>query len=299
MDVRQAKCFIAVADLKSFSLASKILNLTQPAVSIQIKNLEQEYRTTFFQRERNNLKLTSAGKIYYEFAKKVIDQERNYRDQIYQLKGDVSGELLLGASGIPGEYILPRILPGFLKQHPQVSVKMILSDTAEITQKVLQKNIDIGFVGYKIKYKDLHYKFFTRDELVVILPKSFRMKNPSSLRLKDLRGKPLVIQNTGSGIRMLIEEKLHEAKLSIDDFQIAAEFHGVESVKKAVESHLGFAFISKWAVEAEKKSRPFYIYPILGIDTRRNFLIVTHALSPFTSVTKSFLNYLSTHSVSI
>ncbi|MCK4777841.1 MAG: LysR family transcriptional regulator, partial [Actinomycetia bacterium] len=198
MDLNYFKTFITVVDRKGFSQAAKLLNLTQPAVSFQVQSLEKHYQITLIDRSSYKFKLTEVGQIFYKTSKKLLDTEKKLSDEVDTYKEKVGGELILGASNIPGEYILPGILGGFKKINPEVKVSLEIGDTAEIIDNIVQHHIDLGFIGSVPDKGNLEYKKFKTDELLLVVPKGHAfLKKPFTL--DDLCSEPFIIREEGSG----------------------------------------------------------------------------------------------------
>ncbi len=248
MNLSYFKTFVSVVEKKSFSQAAKDLNLTQPAVSFQIQALEKTYQETFINRIGPKIKLTEAGKIFLAHAKKILEAEQRLKDELNKLEGKVTGTLTIGASNIPGEYILPRLLGRFKQLHPQLKVELEVSDTSEIVEKLNQHLLDIGFIGSIPEKSNLKIEKFYTDELVLIFPPTHHFAQAKKIALKDILKEPFIIREEGSGTRKNFEKGLKEKGKSLKDLNIVMELGSTQATISAVQAGLGISVISKLAL---------------------------------------------------
>jgi DNA-binding transcriptional LysR family regulator len=247
MNLRHLETFVKIVELKSFTRASEELSLTQPTVSKQILDLEQVLKVRLLDRTKRSVALTRAGEILFGYAKEFLALQREAFDAIDSYRGLKGGLLYIGASSIPGVYILPRILHAFREKYEGIRVNMAISDSRDVMNRVDQGELDIGFVGAVDRAKRVIYKTFLDDLIVMVAPPRY----PDSIPVGELAGYPLLSREQGSGTRRCFEIALKERGLALREMKIVAELGSTEAVKEAVRAGMGMAYISKRAIDEE------------------------------------------------
>jgi len=250
-DLRHLQSLCRVAELRNFSRAAEDLFLTQPTVSGHILALEKSLGVRLFDRTGREARLTKAGQILYQFASKVFRLRRDALNALSEFSQGIRGELCLGASTIPGEYILPKLLGKFKREHPHLAVGLKIADTQQIVQEVLKGDVEFGLIGAKIEHASLQYELFSKDKIVFIgAPDISRTARPK-MTLNELFQMPCILREEGSGTRMAVEKMLKKIGKNLGHFREIVEMGSTASVKAGVRAGLGFAFISQAAVEEE------------------------------------------------
>ena len=170
IDFRHLETFCRVADLKSFSKAADDLFLTQPTISGHILSLEQSLSLRLFDRTSREVRLTKAGEVFLKYASKILSFRKDLLNALSEFSQGIRGELSLGASTIPGEYLLPKLLGDFKKEHPHFIISLKIADTKEIIQYVFQDHVEFGIIGAKLNHPSLHYEKYEEDEIIVVAP---------------------------------------------------------------------------------------------------------------------------------
>lgn len=293
MELRQLEIFCTVAEQRGFSLAAAALGLTQPTVSFQIAALEEELGTRLFERGGRTTVLTKSGEVLYKYAREILALSGEAAQAIHSLKGLLWGEVTLGASTIPGEYILPSALQAFRAAHPGIALAVEIGDTAGIVRRVLNNEVDLGVVGAGEKNEKLVFTRFVRDRLVVIAPPEGWFSG-DHLSLEELRKVPFVMRENGSGTRTVMERKLREK--GIENLNVVMTLGSTEAVKRAVESGAGVSIVSERAIRNEVQLGRLRRMEIEGVDLRRDFFIVHRkqkVLSPAAGALLEFLKGVS------
>src|SRR5919204_957648 len=251
MDTRQHQAFCAVVERKSFSRAAEQLGVTQPAVSLQVRSLEQRLGQTLLDRSGRRVEPTEAGRRLYRDAQRMLTLERQLLEDVAgEAEGPLRGQLAIGASTGPGGTVVPVLLCQFAEAHPEVTVDLSISDTQTIVDLVARRELELGVVGATPRNRSVAYEPFFRDEVVLVCPPDHRFAG-RTLALEDLRGEPLIVMQEGAGVRQVIEDELRQAGTRLRDLEVRLELGLQESVKSAVEAGFGVSFISRTAVEAE------------------------------------------------
>ena len=241
---RRLQVFHAVAELNSFTRAGQRLHMTQPAVTFQIRQLEEHFNTRLFDREHNRIELTAAGRQVEEYAGRILALYAEMDGALRELTDDMAGTLMLGASMTIAEYDLPRLLVRFKQQFPEVNINLLMSNTDGIVQMVVENRIDLGLVEGPVHNRSLAVRRYDLDRLVVALPPGHALANEPRIAFKALRGVPLILREEGSGTREVFLDHAHTAGLSLDDFDVVMELGSPEAIKGAVSAGLGVTVIS-------------------------------------------------------
>lgn len=223
MTRNQLEIFRVVAEKKSFSEAARILHISQPAISLQIQAMEEYYGTKLFDRTTKRVALTKAGEVLYRYALQLLTLFDSAQRDISQAAGIIKGHLVLGASLTIGGHVLPPLLSTFYRQYPDVNITMEVMNTEKVLELVLDLTLDLGFVEGEVTNSDLQVETLTRDELVVVVSAHHPVAERNQLSLEELAGLPLVLRETGSGTRRVMEERLQRAGLNLIDLNVVME----------------------------------------------------------------------------
>ena len=293
LDIHQLEIFSKVAELKSFSKAAQEMCLTQPTISQHMSSLESYLGTKLFDRLGKEVALTKAGEVLYRYAKQITALRREALQAIGHFLGKKSGHLTLGASTIPGEYILPPLLGQFKKQYPEIRTTLRIGDTEEIVDELLNNKIELGIIGAKITHSRLKYTPFVEDELIVAVPKGHRWWRKTSVGVQDLTDEPFIMREAGSGTRISMEKRLHELGIATDSLNIIAEVGSTTAVKQAIKAHLGISLISERAVEEEINLKLLKKIPIKKVKFTRTFFIIQDKKRTASPLCKALIQFLS------
>lgn len=293
IDFRHLETFCRVASLKSFSKAAEDLFLTQPTVSGHILALEKSLAIRLFDRSAKEVRLTKAGELFYSFAIKILNLRKELFNALSEFSQGIRGELTLGASTIPGEYLLPKIIGNFKKDHPLFSISLRIADTKEIVKCVLEGIVEFGLVGARVNHPSLLYEKYTEDEIIVISPSDHPLSQKKKVEMESLMREPWIIREEGSGTQMAIEKMLRKRGKSFKQFYVIMEMGSTSALKEGVKAGLGLAFISKKAVEEELKRKLLSTIDVEGIDpVLRPIYIVSYRGRTLSPIGMSFLRFL-------
>ena len=248
---RRLQVFATVARLLSFTKAAESLHMTQPAVTFQIRQLEDYFNTRLFDRTHNRISLTSAGHLVKGYADQIISLYSEMDNEVRKLTGDVLGPLVLGASTTIGEYVIPSILGEYQAKFPKVAVRLHVANTEGVLHMVESNEIDIGIVEGPVGNKNLVSKVCWDDELVIVTPPGHPLtENPLS-GVDALLEYPFISREEGSGTRNVIVDYLQSAGRDISDLNLIMEFGSPESIKSAVAAGLGISILSIATLDKE------------------------------------------------
>ena len=291
MDTRQLAAFCAVVERKSFSEAAERLGVTQPAISQQIRSLEERVGQQLVDRSGRRVEPTEAGNRLYRSAQRLLALERQLLEEVAgDAEGPLRGQLAIGASTGPGGTVVPVLLCEFAEANPEVTVDLTISDTQTIVDRVARRELELGIVGATPRNRSVAYEPFFRDEVVLVCPPDHGFAG-KTVSLDDLRGERLIAMQEGAGVRQVIDDELREKGIRLRDLDVRLELGLQESVKSAVEAGHGVTFISRTAVEPELARGSLAMAQVRGLEPSREISLVRAAGRVATRVADAFVAF--------
>jgi DNA-binding transcriptional LysR family regulator len=291
MDTRQLAAFCAVVERKSFSQAAERLGVTQPAVSLQIRSLEQRLGRQLLDRSGRRVEPTEAGLRLYASAQRLLQAEEQMFEELdADDEGSLAGSLELGASTGPGGSVVPVLLCDFQERHPDVYVRLSVSDTQTVVAQVANRELELGIVGAGRRHRGVTFEPFFRDEVVLAVPAGHRFAG-KTVTLEQLRDEPLIVMQEGAGVRQVIEDELRKAGSRLRDLDVRLELGLQESVRSAVLAGHGITFISRLAVESDLATGLLAIARVRGLDPVREIFLARATGRSETRATRAFLAF--------
>jgi len=274
MDFRKLEAFCKVYELKSFSKAGLELQLSQPTISAHVANLEEELGVPLFDRLGRTVLPTQAGEVLYRGAKQVFQQVGRINSEIGLLRDMVVGDLLLGGSTIPANYILPTLLKTFLGLYPSLRVHMTIGDTDSIIRQVGQGRLELGIVGSQPEQQGIAAYPLHRDELVLVAAPCVREGRPEPKNLRDLRAWPWILRERGSGTRRYMETLLKASGITIGDLAVSLWVESTEAAIQCVRAGLGLSVVSRLAAQPYLERGELVCLDILSQKLERSFYLI-------------------------
>jgi DNA-binding transcriptional LysR family regulator len=290
MDIHHLRVFASVFKNRSFSKASEELHLTQPTISNHIKALEDEFDCKLFDRLGRTILPTKEAEVLYSHSVELIERTNNLREAIGLIKKDISGKLIIGASTIPGVYLLPGFMSEFRKKFPSISFQILISDSKGIIENISRHELLLGIVGAKLGNEHIKYMPFIEDELIVVAPP--HLSKNRMMTLQELLKFPMVLREEGSGTRKETERFLANKGISPENIHIAGVFGSTDAIKQAVKAGLGVSILSKFSVADELRHKILEEINLTDIQMKRRFYIVTHKKRTLPRLYETFLNYI-------
>jgi DNA-binding transcriptional LysR family regulator len=291
MDTRQLAAFCAVVERKSFSQAAERLGVTQPAVSLQIRSLEQRLGRQLLDRSGRRVEPTEAGRRLYASAQRVLAAEEHLLEELAaDDEGAITGTLELGASTGPGGTVVPLLLCAFQEQQPEVRVRLTVSDTQTVVDRVAERELELGIVGAGRRHRGVAFEPFFRDEVVLACPSDHRFAG-KTISLDDLKGERLIVMQEGAGVRQVIEDELRKAGMRLRDLDVRLELGLQESVRSAVLAGHGVAFISRLAIEADLAAGRIATARVRGLDPVREIFLARASGRSETRAARAFVAF--------
>jgi DNA-binding transcriptional LysR family regulator len=269
--VRDLQVFLSVSKHLNYTRAGEEINLSQPSVSVRIHQLESELRVKLFEQLGKKVVLTDAGQLLVPYANRVIAAVDDAHHAVDELQGLERGSLRIGASTTPGMYLVPQVVARFKRSHPKIDIHLRIKDTREVEDGVLNNEFDFGFVGGHLAAAEVSAHAWLTDELLLVVSPDHRLRNKKTVRKQDLEGESFIVRESGSATRATIVTQLQQANFELET---VIEMENPESIKKAVQSGLGIAFISKFAIATELKAKTLTAIRVRNLTINRELKIV-------------------------
>jgi len=290
MDTRQLQAFCAVVEKKSFSQAAEQLGVTQPAVSLQVRALEERVGQTLLDRSGRRVEPTEAGRRLYRSAQRMLALEEQLMEEVAADDGRLVGTLSIGASTGPGAHLVPLLLCEFQREHPDLHVALSIWDTQTVIDRVADRQLEVGVVGALRRHRSLEFEPLVRDQIVLAVPPGHPAAGGTIL-VEDLKKETLIVMQEGAGVRQVVEEELRRAGLRLRGVEPKLELGLQESIKSAVAGGYGVSFISKTAIEGELAAGRLAAAQVEGIEPARQIYLVRARGRSITRAAEAFVEF--------
>ncbi len=292
MNIEQLYTFREVARLGSFSEVARMLGISQPAVSFQIQKLEQELGIRLIDRSQRAITLTKAGRRLLGFAESVGKEREQLRHDLEQMRDEVAGDLLIGASTIPGEYLLPPLLAKFKQLHPAVKIQVDVSDSAAVIARIRDNTYEVGFCGFAPEGQDLDSFKIAGDEIVLIVPPEHPFAKRGEVAPDELEGEPFIFREATSGTQRSLQGLLSKAGVDIRKWTPHLVLGSTQAVILAVADGAGIAFVSDVAVKKGLAPGRVKQVGVRGLMLSRDFYCVYRKERIVSRLHEEFLNFV-------
>lgn len=297
MDLRRLEIFVKVAELGSFSRAAEALFLTQPTVSEHVRALEDALGVQLLDRLGRSTTPTRAGTLLLGYARRMLALSREAAQAIEQFQGRMSGELTIGGSTIPGEYVVPELIGAFRSKYPDVRVSLLIGSSREVQSWTEEGRVEIGVVGASPSIRSLEGRPLIDDELVVVVGADHPWAGRADVSLEDLKTEPMILRERGSGSRETFEHALESVGLDLAAFRIVGLIASTQAIKQAVRAGVGVSLISRRAVVDECRARLLACVRIRDLAVSRSFYVITHRDRTRSPLAQAFLTFMESHPV--
>ena len=276
MRIRTLQMFVELVQLGSYSHVADKLDLTQPAVTMQIKAMEEYFGTELVIKEKGEIHLTPPGRVIYNKAREILEDWEIAENKVNYYQGLVSGKLTIGASTIPSVYLFPEKLSGFAEDFPEVQIIMETGDSRDIINKLESKKIDAGVVGFKPRSTRFKVQVIAEDSLLLIAPPANSLVDRDTVYLRDLEKEKILIREKGSGTRKAFMKGLDKAGINISGLNIKARLGSTQAVISAVEAGLGVSFVSSLAARKAVDCNKIKQIKVEDLSVKRSFYLAYH-----------------------
>jgi LysR family transcriptional regulator, transcriptional activator of the cysJI operon len=273
MELRQLRTFVAVSELRHFARAASLCNLSQPAVSHQIAQLEEELGAKLLNRAARRVSLTVAGEVFLEEARRILGSVDRAHERMQEVARGAVGRIRLGASATPGLYLLPPLLATYRSEHESYDLHFEIAPVHTIAERVARNDLDMAIVAGPLPSGELQARPLMRDDLVIITRPGSALARVRSVKPNQLEAETWLLREEGSDTRRQLSTWWHRQRIAPTR---AMTFDGPDAVKRAVMAGLGIAMASRLTVEEDLASRRLAIVPVNTALPTRDFVVVDH-----------------------
>mgnify|MGYP000639541884 CR=1 FL=1 len=293
MNIEQFKIFKTIAEVKSFTKAAKKLNFTQPAISTQIKILEQNYGIALFERHNHGVKLTKAGQKFYEYGERILALYGEMEKEIAIVKGNTKEIINIAACETAGNYILPSIIINYKEIYPQTCLRLEVCSSEDILTKIKQKQLDFGIVDIDLdeRFKSYNSVDICTENIVLIVPRLNIWQKKKTITVKELLSEPFIALYDPS-TRNEIENNLSKLGYSFSDLNLITEFNNYEAIKQAVINSKGVALVPESVVQRELKEGILLSVKIKDLNLYRKIKLIWHNNELLTHAKREFIDFM-------
>ena len=295
LHLSEMQVFAVAAETENFSKAARRLHLSQPAVSQQIRSLENYLGAELFLRSGRGATLSDAGKVLLPMARELLDLSRRIEETMRSLEGRVVGHLTIGCTTTAGKYMLPLVAAAFSQHHPNVQVTIEMCNCASIVDPLLAQEVDLGTSSAKPLHQDMEYQPFFTDHVVLVVPADHPFAHRSSVLPVELLDQPFILQEEGSSTCRMVQEGLAGQGLSLDQLQVVMVVDNAEAIEMAVEHRLGMAFISRLAARHGLELGRLVEVSVEGLRLERPLYVVRNSRCAKTPAQTRFWDFVKEH----
>lgn len=292
MQYEELVTFVTLAEVRSFTKTAEKLLMSQPSVSLHIKNLEEEFQTKLFHRSPRFLKITQSGELLLERAKQITKIYEKAKEDILELQDSIKGKIKIGASFTIGEYILPSLLSELQRKYQDLEFEVMIGNTEEIIQLVRLLEVDIGLIEGQNNDKELHVVPFMQDELLIVASKGQPLVKKKTVRIEDLQNQAWVTREKGSGTRDYLHHVISSNGLRVKSMMTISSNQGI---KEAVINGMGLSLLSRNCVKRDLEHQYLSIIKLRGQTFQRTFSYIYSPLREKQKNVKAFIQALMEH----
>ncbi len=292
MDLRRLEVFCKVVELRSFTKGAEAVLLSQPTVSEHIRLLEDALGEKLLDRLGREALPTPAGQILYRYARRMLRLREEALQAIATHKGSLSGRLVLGASTIPGTYVLPKIIGSFKARTPHIQLILRILSTGEIAEAVLRGDLEIGLVGSEWKDRRLETEEIFSDELVLTVYPEHPWSRRGEVPKEELYGEPFILRQRDSGTRMVMSQILESHGFDFSKLHVVAEMATTQAIHQSIKARIGISILSRQAVEEDLERGSLVAVSLRGIRFHRPFYLIQRKNRQVSPLCEAFLAHL-------
>jgi DNA-binding transcriptional LysR family regulator len=292
-NLRELEIFSKVVELESFSRAAEVVFLVQASVSERIASLEKKIGVPLLDRLGRKVVPTAAGELLYKHAILFLEMKETAQLEIERFLGLKHGEISMGGSTIPGEYILPDLIGKFNRQHPHLAVKLSIADSSEIEKRVLAGKLEMGVIGSKSQQANLLCLKLWKDELVLAVPAQHRWARRKTVSLQELCEAPFILREEGSGTLKILDNYLRKSvNNGSNSLNVTARFGSSTAVKEGIKAGLGVSILSARAIDTDVRAGLLKSLKVRGLTMSRTFFLIRNRLRTASPSCQAMLDFL-------
>ena len=299
MDIHRLMVFCKVIELQSFTKAAEAVCLTQPTVSAHIRALEESLGEKLIDRLGREILPTPAGKVLYQYAREIIQLRDKAVQALEKFKGNLSGTLHVGASTIPGTYILPRLIGTFKTSYPSIQITLRIGGSGDIVRKILDGSVEFGMIGAKWDEKRITLEEIYSDELGLVVYGGHPWEGREFVEVQELAGMPFILRERSSGTRMVMANALESVGFAPSRLNVVAEMSGTEAIRQAVKARIGVSIISSQAVKEDIERKSLHAIPLKEEHIQRPFYLARRKNRELSPLCSTFLEHLRSDALAL
>jgi DNA-binding transcriptional LysR family regulator len=292
MDTHRLEVFCKIVELRSFTRAAEALSLSQPTVSEHIRGLEDLFGEKLLERMKGDVQPTPVGRVFYQYARHIVQLRNEALQAVRQFRDKLIGNLLVGASTIPGTYLLPRLIASFGAEHSRCQIELKISDTHGIVDGVASASLEAGVVGAKLNNKKVIFEEVLEDELVLAAAPGHRWAQSLQIGPQELLEESFVVREKGSGTLWFASQVLEQSGLNPAALKISARMDTTESVRQGIKAGIGVSILSRRAIEEDLRQGSLVAVEIEGITFPRVLYLVFRKNRELSPLCSAFLDHV-------
>jgi DNA-binding transcriptional LysR family regulator len=292
MDIHRLEVFCRVVELKSFTRAAESCSLSQPTVSEHIRGLEALLGHKLLERIKGGVQPTPVGRVFYQYARTIVQTRNDALEAVEQFQGKITGSLIIGASSIPGTYLLPLFVSSFVANHPDCQIELRISDTQETVDSVAEGSLEIGLVGAKLTNRKVAFEEVAGDELVLAVTTDHRWASKQAIVPEELSEEPFISRERGSGTLWVTNQVLEQSGFNTGNLKVSAKMDTSESVRQGIKAGVGVSILSRRAVDEDVRQGALSTVEISGIRFFRSLYLAFHKNRQLSPLGSAFLNHV-------
>jgi DNA-binding transcriptional LysR family regulator len=297
MDIHQLEVFYNLVELKSFTKAAGAVGLTQPTVSELIRSMEESLGERLVDRLGREVLPTPAGKVLYRYAQRIIQLRDEALQAVEKSRGILSGSLPIGASTIPGTYILPELIGSFKTKYPAIRTKLQILSSAEVSAKVLKGDLEIGLVGANPDDRRILLEEIFSDELVLTVYPEHPLAQMEAVEISGIAKEPFILREAGSGTRTVMSQVLEDHGLPVSQLQVVSEMGGTDAVRQAIKAKIGISILSRRAIAEDVERGSLSVVQLKGIRFLRPIYLAHRKNRQMSPPCTAFVSHLRSNAV--
>jgi DNA-binding transcriptional LysR family regulator len=299
IDLNAIHIFLTVAQHNSFSEAGRKLNLSQPAVSQTIHNLERQFGVELFVRKGHSVHLTDAGQLLLGMGQELLTNANRLEEMMNSSQGSVVGEMTVGCSTTSGKYLLPGLIAHFRQRFPQLRINVLVTSRDSVIKKLMSADLPLGVSSKVIEHSELEYQEFFTDNVILIVPASHRWARFRHIYPDDLLEEPIILREEVAGTREVLMDGLRQHDILPDMLNVAMTLGNAEAIEMAVEEGLGIAFVSRLAASRGLELGRIVEVEVDGMQLQRQIYMVRNRRFPPTRAQAEFWAFTKSESLSV
>lgn len=292
IDLYAINIFLTVAELTSFSEAGRKLNLSQPAISQAVQNLERQFGVQLFIRQGRTIRLTEAGQMLQSSGRELLTNANRVEEMMQSLQSTVAGEMTIGCSTTSGKYLLPGLIARFRQRYPQMRVNVLVSGRDAVMKKLISGDIPLGVSSKVIEHNDIDYMEFYTDDVILIVPTNHPWANSRQIYPDDLLEAPMILREEKAGTREVMMDGLRQHDILPDMLNVVMTLGNAEAIEMAVEEGIGISFVSRLAAWRGLELGRVVEVKVVGMSLQRKLYLARNQHLPPTRAGSAFWSFV-------